>query len=361
MNRIFNFNAGPSTLPFEVLERARDELVEFAGAGMSILEMSHRSKEYDDVHNDALGLLRDLLGLPDDFQILFLAGGATLQFSMIPLNLLSRGSSCDFTVTGTWAKKACADAKKVGDVNVVFDGADHNYSRLPKPGDLSLDPKAAYLHVTSNETIGGLQWHDWPANKNVPIVCDMSSDLLSRKLPLEKFGLIYAGAQKNLGPAGVTIVIIRDSVLERCSTDLTAYMSYHTHAGKNSLYNTPPVYAIYMLKLVLQWLTERGGLPEAERRAEARSSMVYEAIENSGGFYRSPVPAFCHSKMNVVFRLPTEALEKTFIQQAGENGMGGLKGHRSVGGCRASIYNAMPLEGAQKLTDFMRDFAAKHG
>jgi phosphoserine aminotransferase len=361
MSRIFNFSAGPSTLPLEVLEQAREELPEYRGRGMSILEMSHRSKEFDEVHEKALSLLGELLILPANHRVLFLAGGATLQFSMVPLNLLSEGKSCDFTLSGSWAKKAYADARTVGKVDVVFDGEKDNYTRLPDPGELRLNPKAAYLHLTSNETIGGVQWHRWPDAGTVPIVCDMSSDFLSRPLPLERIGLMYAGAQKNLGPAGVTVVVVRDDVLDACSANLTAYMSYRTHADKNSLYNTPPVFAVYLMRLVLEWLKKNGGVDWSQRMAEQRSSLLYESIESSNGFYRCPVPREHRSKMNVVFRLPTEELEKTFIAEAQKEGMSGLKGHRSVGGCRASIYNAMPLKGAEVLSSFMQHFASRHG
>ena len=279
---------------------------------------------------------------------------------MVPLNLLHGGQSCDFVLSGAWAKKACADAKKVGKVNVVFDGEADNYASLPEPGELRLDPRAAYLHMTSNETIGGIQWHDWPETGGVPIVCDMSSDILSRRLPCDKFGIIYAGAQKNLGPSGVTVVVIRDDILDRCAEDLTAYLSYRTHAKKDSLFNTPPVFAVYLMKLVFEWVEENGGIEAAERWADERSTLLYDAIAKSGGFYKSPVPEKNRSKMNVVFRLGSEELEKRFIQEAAGQGMSGLKGHRSVGGCRASMYNAMPLEGARALSDFMQDFAKKN-
>jgi phosphoserine aminotransferase len=306
-------------------------------------------------------LFRELLGVPGNFKLLFLGGGASMQFSMVPLNLLTPDKSCDFVLSGAWAKKACADAKKVGKVNVVFDGAADHYARLPDPGALQLDPGAAYLHMTSNETIGGIQWHDWPETGGVPIVCDMSSDILSRRLPLEKFGILYAGAQKNLGPSGVTVVAIRDDVLQSCASDLTACLSYRTHAQKDSLYNTPPVFAVYLMKLVLEWVKENGGIAAAETWADERSALVYAAIDRSGGFYKSPVDRKNRSKMNIVFRLPTEELEKQFIQAATAEGMGGLKGHRSVGGCRASLYNAMPVEGARALSDFMQAFASKNG
>ncbi|MBN2494458.1 MAG: 3-phosphoserine/phosphohydroxythreonine transaminase [Deltaproteobacteria bacterium] len=361
MSRIYNFNPGPSTLPLPVLERVADEFVDFQGAGMSIVEMSHRAKEYDGVHNKAMSLVKELYGLPDNYKVLLLGGGATLQFSMIPLNFLPEGKSCDFTVTGSWAKKAYEDAKKIGEVNVVYDGKPDSYLNLPKVDELKLDPKAAYLHMTSNETIGGVQWQSFPDAGRVPIICDMSSDFVSRKIPVEKFGMIYAGAQKNAGPAGVAIVILREDMLERCPEDLTAYLSYKTHWNTDSLYNTPPVFAIYMVKLTMEWLEEQGGLDAAEKMADERAGLIYGAIDEHGEFYRCPVPEHCRSKMNVVFRLPSEELEKKFVADAAAEGMIGLKGHRSVGGCRASIYNAMPIEGAKALADFMGEFAKKHG
>jgi len=362
MSRIYNFNPGPATLPLPVLEKAASELVEYQGKGMSIVEMSHRGPEYSQVHQEAMQLIKKLLKIPDNFKVLFLGGGATLQFSMVPLNLLhSSNKSCDLVLSGTWARKAYADAKKVGKVNLVYDGKADNYASLPDPGELRLDPRAAYLHMTSNETIGGIQWHAWPETGDVPIACDMSSDILSRRLPVEKFGVIYAGAQKNLGPSGVCVVIIRDDVLEICNESLPAYLSYRTHAGKDSLYNTPPVFAVYLMKLVLEWVDESGGIEAAEKWADERSGLLYRAIDQSGGFYQSPVPQKNRSRMNIVFRLPTEDLEKRFISEAAKAGMGGLKGHRSVGGCRASMYNAMPIEGAKALSDFMKDFASKNG
>jgi len=348
-------------LPLEVLEETAAELVEYQGKGMSMIEMSHRSKEYDKVHMDVMKAVADLLGLGDGFKVLLLGGGATLQFSMTAMNLLGKGKSCDFTVTGSWAKKALADARKAGAVNVLFDGKEGNYSTLPDPAGLQVSRDAAYLHMTSNETIGGIQWQAWPETGKVPIVCDMSSDIMSRRIPVEKFGIIYAGAQKNLGPSGVTLVIIRSEVLERCSDDLPAYLSYKTHADKDSLYNTPPVFGIYMMGKVLSWVEGRGGLEAMEKLAEERSGLVYDTIDGSGGFYRSPVAKACRSKMNVVWRLPTEDLEKRFIAEAAGQGMLGLKGHRSVGGCRASMYNAMPVEGATALAGFMKDFARKNG
>jgi phosphoserine aminotransferase len=361
MTRAYNFNPGPSMLPLEVLKETAAELADYQGKGMSMVEMSHRSKEYDKVHMDAMKAAADLLGLGEKFKVLLLGGGATLQFAMAPMNLLAGGRSCDFTVTGSWAKKALADAKKAGAVNVLFDGKEGNYSSLPDPADLKVDAGAAYLHMTSNETIGGIQWQAWPETGDVPIVCDMSSDIMSRRIPVEKFGVIYAGAQKNLGPAGVTMVIIRSDVLERCSDDLPAYLSYKTHAKDSSLYNTPPVFGVYMMGKVLDWVGRRGGLEAMEKLANERSGLVYDVIEGSGGYYRSPVARGCRSRMNVVWRLPTEDLEKSFIAEAAGRGMLGLKGHRSVGGCRASMYNAMPVEGAKALAEFMKDFAKKNG
>ncbi len=361
MSRIYNFAAGPCTLPVPVLEQARDEMVDYQGKGMSLIEMSHRSKEYDAVHHGAMDLVTEILGVPAGYKVLFLGGGATLQFSMVPINFLPAGKSADYTVTGSWAKKAHADAGKVGDVRVIYDGKDANYLDLPDPASLSIDPQAAYVHLTSNETIGGIQWPGWPETGDVPLICDMSSDFVSRRVPVEKFSLIYAGAQKNAGPAGVAIVIIREDMVERCPEHLTAYLNYKTHAAKDALYNTPPVFPIYMVGLTMKWLKSLGGLAAAEEMAAERSGLIYGAIAAGDGFYRSPVPEHCRSKMNIVFRLPSEDLEKQFIVDALAGGMSGLKGHRSVGGCRASVYNAMPVEGARALADFMADFAAKHG
>ncbi len=361
MNRIFNFSAGPCTLPLEVLEQARDEMVDYHGQGMSIIEMSHRSKTVDAIHNEAMSLVKELLDLPDNYHVMLLGGGATLQFSMIPMNLLHSGKSCDFIHTGAWAKKALADTKKIGKVNVLFDGEDTNYTTLPDVASLKPSGDAAYLHLTSNETIGGVQWQDWPDTGSVPIVADMSSDFLSRHIPVEKFGLIYAGAQKNVGPAGMAVVIIRQDMLDACSPDLTNYLSYPNHVKAGSMLNTPPVFTIYMMKLVLERLRDAGGLDYAEQAAQKRSDLLYDVIESQSSFYRCPVDPACRSKTNVVFRLPTEELEKQFVAEADANGMSGLKGHRSVGGCRASIYNAMPIEGAEALAKFMAEFAKQHG
>ncbi len=356
MGRIFNFAAGPSTLPLPVLERAAKDFVEYKGKGMSLIEMSHRGKEYDEVHNNAINLLKELLAIPDNYKIMFLQGGATLQFAMLPMNLLGAGKHCDLANTGSWAKAAMKDAKKFGGVNVVFDGTADNFMSLPDPATIKPSEGSSYLHITSNETIGGVQWQSFPETGEVPLIADMSSDFLSRRLPVEKFGVIYAGAQKNVGPAGATIVVMRDDVLAKCNENLAVYLSYKTHVENNSLYNTPPVFAIWMISLVLDYLKENGGLPWAEQLAEKRSSILYNAINASEGYYRCPVNENCRSKMNVVFRLPTEELEAKFIKEAKAKGFDGLKGHRSVGGCRASVYNAMPVEGAEKLAEFMAEF-----
>ncbi|MBI9106818.1 MAG: 3-phosphoserine/phosphohydroxythreonine transaminase [Spirochaetales bacterium] len=356
MSRKLNFFAGPSTLPVEVLEELKENMVDYKGMGMSLIETSHRSKEYDEVHNEAVGLVKELLELPDNYKVVFLGGGATLQFSMVPMNLLIGERVCDYTLTGVWAKKAYADAVKLGKVNVAFDGKDDKYTQLPA----SVMPSAgsSYLHLTSNETIGGLQWQNWPDTGGVPLVADMSSDIMSRPLPIEKFGMIYAGAQKNLGPAGTTLAIIRNDLLERSSDNLTAYLNYSIHADKNSLYNTPPVFSIWAVMLVLRRLKALGGLGEVEKMNRKKAGIIYDAIDSSEGFYKCPVQTENRSMMNIVFTMANEDLEKEFVTKAEAEGMVGLKGHRDVGGCRASVYNSMPLEGAKTLADFMKNFAA---
>jgi phosphoserine aminotransferase len=360
MSRIFNFSAGPCTLPLPVIEEAAAEFVDYKDNGMSIIEMSHRSKPYDEVHHEAMTLISELLEIPDNYKVMFLGGGATMQFAMIPMNFLPAGQSCDFTVTGTWGKKAYADAAKVGNTRVIYDGKDVNYLDLPDPSTLEVDPNAAYLHMTSNETIGGIQWKKFP-DTDVPIICDISSDFMSRKMPIDKFGMLYAGAQKNAGPAGVAIAIVRDDLMERCPDTLPAYLNYSTHAPKDSMYNTPPVFPIYMVGKTMKWLKSIGGVDAATDLANQRAGLIYGAMEKDSGFYKCPVPEAARSNMNIVFRLPTEDLEKQFIAEALEAGMSGLKGHRSVGGCRASVYNSMPVAGAQALADFMGDFATKNG
>lgn len=359
MARVYNFYAGPATLPVEALQEAQKNLVDYEGSGLSLIETSHRSKEYDAVHTTTIDLIKELLGVPSGYSVLLLGGGASMQFGMVPMNLMPRDGSCDMTLTGSWAKKALADAKKCGTVNLVYDGSDAAFTTLPDPASVQSSPGSSYLHITSNETIEGVQWKAFPRTE-APLVADMSSDILSRPLPVDRFGIIYAGAQKNLGPSGVTIVIIRDDLLERSPEALPAYLNYRTHAKTGSLYNTPPVFPIYMVKLVLEWLQRQGGLDAMAERNRKKAALLYDAIESSGSFYRCPVDPRYRSDMNVVFRLPSEDLEKRFVTEAGAAGMIGLKGHRSVGGIRASIYNAMPDEGVSKLVSFMNSFAQAH-
>jgi len=360
MARKINFFAGPSVLPQDVLETLGKEMVDFQGSGLSLIETSHRSATYDEVHRSAMNLLRELLKVPESYKILFLGGGATMQFGMIPMNFLPQGASADYTLTGAWAKKAAADAQKIGKVRYAYDGSAEKYSTLPDPASLDIDEKAAYVHLTSNETIGGIQWKDFPDTGKVPLICDMSSDILSRPLPVEKFSMIYAGAQKNLAPSGLVVVIIREDLLERCPDTLPAYLNYQTHAKADSLYNTPPVFPIWAMNEVLKGLVDKGGMDYVVAHNRKKADMVYQAIDGNSDFYKSPVDKAVRSDMNVVFTLPNEDLDKQFITEAQALGMMGLKGHRSVGGCRASIYNGMTLEGVEILSGFMADFAAKH-
>ncbi len=359
MSRKLNFYAGPSTLPVEVLDELKNNIADYHGEGYSIIEASHRGKVYDDLHNETVGLLKELMGIPEGYSVLFLGGGATMQFSMIPMNMLSSGKTADYVNSGAWGGKAVKDAEKIGKVNVLYDGKDSNYTTLPAPSEVKASENSAYVHITSNETIGGLQWKDWPSLGDTSLVADMSSDILSRPVPVDKFALIYAGAQKNLGPAGATIVIIRDDVWKNAPSDLTAYLSYKTHAEKNSLYNTPPVFSIWGINLVLKWIKKMGGAEAMATRSQEKSQLLYNAIENSNGFYRCPVDPKYRSTMNVVFRLPSEELEAQFIKEAEAQGMLGLKGHRSVGGCRASIYNSLPPRDVEALVEFMKSFAQK--
>jgi phosphoserine aminotransferase len=360
--RIYNFAAGPCTLPLSALEKAQSEFVDFENNGMSLIEMSHRSKGYDAVHQSALSNLRQILAVPETHDIILFQGGATLQFAMIPMNLAMEGKVAAYALTGSWAKKAVGDAEKtVSDVKVIWSGENENFTRVPTADELKVDGNTAYLHITSNETIGGIEYQAYPDTGDVPLVSDMSSHIMSRPVPWDKISLGYGGAQKNLGPAGVTFAIMSKALIEKCNANLPAYLSYKVHSSKGSLYNTPPVFGIYMLKLTTDWVKEVGGLAEMEKRAIKRSSIIYEAIDNSGGWYRCPMDKASRSRMNVCFRLPDEELEKKFIAEALEKGMSGLKGHRSVGGCRASMYNAMPIEGAETLATFMADFKKNNG
>ena len=359
-NRIYNFNAGPAAIPLPVLEEIQAELLDFNGSGMSIAEVSHRSPWFDGVIDDAVARVKRLMKLGDDFHVLFLQGGASMQFCMIPMNLLPEGQSADYVNTGTWSTKAIKEAEIQGKtVNVVASSEDKNFSYIPK--DIPFTEGAAYVHLTSNNTIKGTQWTSFPDTGGVPVICDMSSDILSRHVDPANFGLIYAGAQKNLGPAGVTLVIVRNDMLERAPENLPTMLNYNTYVKKNSMFNTPPCFAIYVVQLVLKWLEETiGGIENIEKYNQEKATLLYDVLDGNP-FYAGTAEEESRSRMNVTFRLPTEDLEKQFVNEALENGLGGLKGHRSVGGCRASIYNAMPLEGIQALVTFMEDFAQKNG
>lgn len=359
MSRIFNFNAGPAVLPLEVLEQAATELVEFKGTGMSIMEHSHRGKDYETVHVEAIDNVKKLLGLGDNYAVLFLQGGASQQFAMVPMNLLGEGQSADYTNSGAWGAKAIKEARIIGRVNVISDTGKDIPTRLPAVSSLKFTPGAAYVHLTSNETIAGTQWKSFPKTES-PLVADMSSDMLSRRFDPNQFGLIYSGAQKNLGPSGVTLVIIRKDLAEKVSEKVPIIFRYKTHLADNSLYNTPPTYSIYILNLVMRWLIKKGGLEGIEKINREKAAKVYAAIDGSS-FYKGTAVKEFRSDMNITFRLPSEALEETFVKEASALKMKGLKGHRSVGGIRASIYNAFPMEGIDALVAFMKEFEKKNG
>jgi len=358
--RIHNFNAGPAALPLSVLEEIQSELLDFKGSGMSILEVSHRSKWFDEVINDAVKRTKRLLNLGDDFEVLFIQGGASLQFCMIPMNLALSGKPVAYVNTGTWSTKAIKESQVQGkDVKVLASSEDRGFSYIPK--GFAVNQEAAYLHLTSNNTIKGTQWAEFPDSGSVPLVCDMSSDFLSRFFDAGPFGLIYAGAQKNIGPAGTALVIIRKDMLDRVPDDIPTMLKYTTFSGKNSMFNTPPCFVIYTISLVLKWLEETvGGLENMEKVNREKGSLIYGCIDGSG-FYRGTAEKDSRSLMNVTFRLPGEDLEKQFVAEALEEGLGGLKGHRSVGGCRASIYNATGVDGVSALVDFMKEFEKKNG
>ena len=358
--RIFNFSAGPAVLPVPVLERAREEMLSLPGVGMSVMEISHRSKPFQAIIDGAEAGLRELLGIPEGYRVLFLQGGASLQFSMVPMNFLPEGGSADYIITGSWGKKAIKEAKRVGATSVAADMADSGYNRIPAQDELKLDAGAAYVHVTSNETIEGVQWRHDPDVGDVPLVCDASSDICSRPVDVSKYALIYAGAQKNLGPSGVTVVIIREDLLASPRDGLATMLDYRTHAENGSLYNTPNTWGIYILNLVCDWVREQGGLEGMYRKNVEKAQKIYDAIDATD-FYRGHAVREARSIMNVTFRLPSEDLEKKFASEATAAGLDGLKGHRSVGGIRASIYNAFPPEGVDALTQFMREFERTNG
>jgi phosphoserine aminotransferase len=357
---IYNFSAGPAVLPKEVLQQAQAELTDWHGSGMSVMEMSHRGKEYMGIQAQAEADLRELMGIPVNYKVLFLQGGASLQFSMVPLNLLRGKLSADYVNTGEWSKKAISEAKKFSYVNVAANNADKNCTYVPAFDSWKLDKDAAYVHYTPNETIGGVEFNWVPEVGNVPLVADMSSCILSRQINVSRYGLIYAGAQKNIGPAGLTIVIVRDDLVGYADKRLPALLDYKTYADNDSMYNTPPTYGIYIAGLVFQMLKRRGGIARMEQNNIEKAKLLYAAIDASNGFYHCPVATADRSRMNVPFTLKDANLDGDFLKQTDARGLLQLKGHRSVGGMRASIYNAMPLEGVQALVAFMNEFAGLH-
>jgi len=357
---IYNFSAGPAVLPREVLLQAQAEMLDWHGSGMSVMEMSHRGKEFISIAAQAEADLRELMAIPQNYKVLFLQGGAHLQFSMIPLNLLGGKLSADYVNTGEWSKKAIAEAKKFSYVNVAADNSDKKCTYVPAFDTWRLDKDAAYVHYTPNETIGGVEFNWVPNTGNVPLVADMSSNILSRPVDVWKYGLIYAGAQKNIGPAGLTLVIVRDDLIGHANPGLPTMLDYKTHADNESMYNTPATYGIYIAGLVFQWLKKNGGIGAMERNNIAKADLLYAAIDNSNGFYVCPVHKSDRSRMNVPFTLKDANLDGDFLKQADVRGLLQLKGHRSVGGMRASIYNAMPIEGVRALVEYMGEFAQKH-
>ncbi|WP_077622877.1 3-phosphoserine/phosphohydroxythreonine transaminase [Sediminibacillus massiliensis] len=355
MKRAYNFSAGPSMLPQAVLEKAQKELLSYQDSGMSVMELSHRSGLFTEVITGAEQLLRDLMDIPDNYKVLFLQGGASQQFSMVPLNLFRNSGKADFVNTGSWSKKAIKEAQKFGDVRVIASSEDEKFTYIPQVDKGMIDPEADYVHITTNNTIEGTAFRQIPDTGDVPLVADMSSNILSEEMDISKFGLIYAGAQKNIGSAGLTVVIIREDLIGHAKENCPVMLNYQTHSDSGSLYNTPPTFAVYMAKLVFEWLEELGGLKAMEKINEEKAAILYDYIEQSD-FYGSPVQKDSRSIMNIPFIIPGRDLDAAFVKQAQENGLETLKGHRSVGGMRASIYNAMPKEGVEALVGFMKDF-----
>lgn len=359
--RVYNFNPGPATLPLEVLQQAQVDMLDYKGTGMSVMEMSHRSKEFESILIDTQNDLCDLLNISSGYKILFLQGGASLQFSAIPMNFLSEGNSADYIITGTWSKKAYKEAQKLGAVNLAANLEMENFTHLPDQASLDLDPQSAYLYYASNETIHGVEYNNEPIPLgNVPLICDASSDFISRPIDISKYGMIYAGAQKNAGPAGVVIAIIREDLLARSPADLPVMLNYRTLSEENSLLNTPPCWSIYIVHLVLKWIKKLGGLEVIYKRNQIKANLVYETIDTSGGFYVGHATAD-RSLMNITFRLPNVELENQFVAEAKQHDLIGLKGHRSVGGLRASLYNATSVEDASALVSFMKNFQQRNG
>ena len=365
-NRIYNFSAGPAIIPEEVLLEAQKDLFTLPGVGMSIMEISHRSKTYDAIHAEAKANIKKLLDISDDYAILFLQGGASLQFSMVPLNLMPPKNKADYILTGSWSKKAIKEAKRVGTANIAAtteesEGDKKFFKRIPKQTELKLDPDTAYVHVTSNNTIFGTQWHKEPEVRNVPLICDASSDIFHKKIDVKKYGIIYAGAQKNIGPSGVTLVLLRKDLAERSPDTLHTMLNYKTYVENDSLYNTPNTFGIYIIMLVTRWLLKLGGLNKMYEINKHKADILYKCIDDSGGFYKGHAEKESRSLMNITFNLSTPEMEKKLIDEATNAGFSGLKGHRSVGGLRASIYNAFPTKGVEDLIIFMKDFQKKNG
>lgn len=361
MSQIYNFYAGPAVIAKEVLERAKDEFFDFRGTGMSVLEISHRAKAFDDVMVEAEANVKKLLGLGDDYQVLFLQGGASTQFSMVPMNFLLEGRTADYILTGVWSEKALKEAKKIGATHVAFSDEENNFRRVPIQDEIHFSENPVYVHMTTNNTIYGTQFHTMPqVSAGVPLIADMSSDIMSHPFDATKFSMIYAGAQKNLGPAGVTVVIVKKDFLAAAQDVNATMLKYSTHAEKNSLYNTPPCFCVYMVNIVCQWIQEQGGLSAMEAKNQRKAQYIYDVIDNSNGFYIGHAEKDSRSLMNLTFTMADSALEKEFVTQSESQGLIGLKGHRSVGGLRASLYNAMTEEGAKTLAQFMQDFQAKH-
>jgi len=354
--RVFNFNPGPSTLPLDVLKKLQVDLLNFENTGMSIMEISHRSPEYDKVHNEAIALLKELMGLDDSYKVLFVGGGASTQFAYIPMNFLHKGEVGAYVDTGTWSTKAIQEADNLGESYLAGSSKDGGFTFIPQQDEISFPNNSAYLHITTNNTIKGTQFHYIPETGNVPLIADMSSDILSHQMDFSKFSMIYAGAQKNLGPSGVTMLIMKDDMLNKIGDGVPTMIDYRTHATKNSLFNTAPTLPIYIVKLVLDWIKEQGGLSAVETINRAKKDVVYGMLDENPDYFRAPVRKDSRSWMNLVFRLPSEELEKKMIAEAKEAGFIGLKGHRSVGGIRVSLYNAMTLEGAEKVAEFIMNF-----
>ncbi len=360
INKIYNFSAGPAILPAEVLEKAQAELLSLNNSGMSVMEISHRSETFEKINQDAQNGIRDLLGLPHNYKVLFLQGGATFQFLMIPMNFLSAEINADYIVNGAWGKKAVAEAKRFGRAETIFSSAENGFKSIPVQSELKFNRNAVYVHYTSNETIEGVEFkYDLNAGE-IPVVCDASSNILSKPIDVSKYALIYAGAQKNLGPSGVTVVIIRDDLLEKSPQNLPAMLSYQAFADHNSMINTPNTWGIYLIGLVCNWIKTKGGLAAMQIANEKKAQILYDTLDQTE-FYRGHAEKSARSMMNVTFRLPSEELEKKFCAEAAEIGLDGLKGHRSVGGVRASIYNAFPLAGVERLIEFMREFECRNG